>query len=125
MFMRLQSTMAGRGRDGNRVGDSEIRVAPMGGGLLGNRFARASAGFAWHCVRDLEQLVSAAFVEGDAPVGVAAGGGGSSQLTPQRVISGGVLPDALEFSVDHRLHFPGPPDRKSTRLNSSHLGISY
>src|SRR5947199_7502308 len=26
---------------------------------------------------------------------------------------------------DHRLEIPGRRDRKSTRLNSSHLGISY
>src|SRR5438067_7845009 len=29
------------------------------------------------------------------------------------------------MAPEHRPHFPRPPDRKSTRLNSSHVSISY
>ena len=76
---------------------------------MGNRFATASAAFGWQCFRDLEQLVSAVFVEGDAFIGVGTGLGGSLQLAPQSLISGGVLFYALELSVDHGLHFHGPP----------------
>src|ERR1035438_7206433 len=35
---------------------------------------------------------------------------------------GALVVDAFADSAQHKLHFP---DRKSTRLNSSHLGISY
>src|SRR6266498_5229648 len=31
----------------------------------------------------------------------------------------------FEYNLDHRLPIPVPPDRKSTRLNSSHVRISY
>src|SRR5262245_63229744 len=33
--------------------------------------------------------------------------------------------DAVPFGGRHELRSRNPPDRKSTRLNSSHLGISY
>jgi hypothetical protein len=71
--------------------------------------ASASGVFGWQSFRDLEQFVSAVFVEGGAFIGVASGAGGLFQLAPQSVISDGVLFYALELSVDHRLHFSGPP----------------
>src|SRR5699024_11722215 len=36
-----------------------------------------------------------------------------------------VSPDVLENSPHHHATFPGHRDRKSTRLNSSHVSISY
>src|ERR1035438_4266876 len=44
-----------------------------------------------------------------------------------------IASDALVYSKEHKASYPGDrstvgkllPDRKSTRLNSSHLGISY
>src|SRR5258705_6828962 len=47
----------------------------------------------------------------------------TAKLQEQRVAGGGEVSDQLAAIV---LGFQSPPvDRKSTRLNSSHLGISY
>src|SRR5690625_6120283 len=37
----------------------------------------------------------------------------------------GIAPEILEFPAADRLHFLAVEDRKSTRLNSSHVAISY
>src|ERR1035441_7880726 len=58
-----------------------------------------------------------AFAGGDAGNGALAGGVGAGGRTETYSLDGRVLRGDAGDSV--------PPDRKSTRLNSSHLGISY
>src|SRR5437899_4076767 len=48
-------------------------------------------------------------------------------LTEREVVPVGPRDEAVQDRIVEGLppSGPGPPDRKSTRLNSSHLGISY
>src|SRR5262245_64675864 len=53
--------------------------------------------------------------------------GNAQEIHPRRLDDSSVVPNAA-FAIQHGHVQPGvigPVDRKSTRLNSSHLGISY